>query len=649
MNFRLLAAGLVLALSACSGDPEVVSRGAAATPALATQAGTDAGDRVSRSQAPASFASLPDKGSLTAYVPAPPRREGPSTWHRVEVSEAHALRAAATGTLRMAMPGGRIVDYGYKRHIEHPDGNWSWVGSVPGNDRERMVITFGERAAFGTFWRADGPPLQLTMRDGVSWMVERDPSALRGADADGGPDYLVPPRTVRGASMQASPTVAGATASSTPTVDLVVGYTSGFATGLGGQSQAVTRITHLVTLTNEAYSNSGLAAQVRLVRTVQVNYADATDNNQALYQLSGSDGGASVSVPSSLQPIREAREQAGGDLVSLVRKFSEPENEGCGVAWLIGGGGTSFTSNDAPWGYSVVSDGSDGGYYCREETLAHELGHNMGQNHNQEDAGDPGVHAYSYGYRESSSTGFFTIMAYRITDSSQYSVPYFANPAVTVQGRPTGVTNVSDNVRSMAQTIPIAANFRASATTFADVPTSHWAYSYIERLYDAGITGGCATSPRQFCPSSPALRDEMAVFLLRSKHGSAYVPPAASGYFGDVPTTYWAASWIERLRTEGISGGCSASPPLYCPRQAVTREQMAVFLLKAKYGSNYIPPKATGVFEDVPVTHWAAAWIEKLAADGVTGGCTTTPKRFCPASTVTRDQMAVFLVRNFGL
>src|SRR3546814_15131477 len=66
--------------------------------------------------------------------------------------------------------------------------------------------------------------------------------------------------------------------------------------------------------------------------------------------------------------------------------------------------------------YSVVSDGTDldegddNTYFCREETLAHELGHNMGQAHNDEDSDTTGVHAYSYGYRETSSIGFYTVM-----------------------------------------------------------------------------------------------------------------------------------------------------------------------------------------------------------------------------------------------
>jgi len=74
---------------------------------------------------------------------------------------------------------------------------------------------------------------------------------------------------------------------------------------------------------------------------------------------------------------------------------------------------------------------------------------------------------------------------------------------------------------------------------------------------------------------------------------------------------------------------------------------MAVFLLRAKHGSGYSPPAATGVFSDVPLSYWAVHWIEQLAAEGITAGC--GGGNYCPENQVTRDQMAVFLVRTFGL
>jgi len=183
-------------------------------------------------------------------------------------------------------------------------------------------------------------------------------------------------------------------------------------------------------------------------------------------------------------------------------------------------------------------------------------------------------------------------------------------------------------------------------TIFVDVPSSYWSWNYIERLYNAGITGGCGSSPLIYCPEDTVTRSQMAIFLLRSEHGSVYIPPNASGtLFGDVPASYWAADWIEQLAAEGITSGCGVG--IYCPETPVTRAQMAVFLLRAKHGSTYTPPAATGVFTDVPANYWAVAWIEQLAAEGITSGCGSGV--YCPDQSVMRAQMAVFLVKTFNL
>ena len=54
--------------------------------------------------------------------------------------------------------------------------------------------------------------------------------------------------------------------------------------------------------------------------------------------------------------------------------------------------------------------------------------------------------------------------------------------------------------------------------TFSDVPSGYWAWRYVERLYAAGITGGCVLSPLQYCPDSSVTRAQMAIFLLKGVH-----------------------------------------------------------------------------------------------------------------------------------
>ena len=45
-----------------------------------------------------------------------------------EVSEAHALRAVVDGGMVIDAPDGKPIRLRYERHVEHPDGNWTWIG-----------------------------------------------------------------------------------------------------------------------------------------------------------------------------------------------------------------------------------------------------------------------------------------------------------------------------------------------------------------------------------------------------------------------------------------------------------------------------------------------------------------------------------------
>ena len=115
--------------------------------------------------------------------------------------------------------------------------------------------------------------------------------------------------------------------------------------------------------------------------------------------------------------------------------------------------------------------------------------------------------------------------------------------------------------------------------------------------------------------------------------------------FPDVPPTHSFYGFIENIFHNGITGGCGGGG--YCPGNAVTRAQMAVFLLKAEHGSTYAPPACAGVFGDVACPSLFADWIERLADEEITGGC--GGGNYCPTNPNTRGQMAVFLVKTFEL
>jgi S-layer homology domain len=94
----------------------------------------------------------------------------------------------------------------------------------------------------------------------------------------------------------------------------------------------------------------------------------------------------------------------------------------------------------------------------------------------------------------------------------------------------------------------------------------------INRVAQAGITVGC--SPTAYCPTLTVTRDQMASFLARALD----LPAAASDYFSDDTGSPHEAD-INGLAQAGITNGCAAGR--YCPRDPVTREQMAAFLHRA--------------------------------------------------------------------
>jgi hypothetical protein len=182
-------------------------------------------------------------------------------------------------------------------------------------------------------------------------------------------------------------------------------------------------------------------------------------------------------------------------------------------------------------------------------------------------------------------------------------------------------------------------------SVFQDVPLGHPLWRFVQSLYNAGVTGGC--SGLTYCPDANVTRDQMAVFLLRSREGSLYSPAACTAApFGDVPVSSPFCPWVRELVARGVTGGCGGGN--YCPSATVTRDVMSVFLLVTREGSGYQPPACTTApFNDVPVSSPYCRWIRELVARGITSGC--GGGNFCPGAPVTRGSMAVFLAATFGL
>ena len=106
---------------------------------------------------------------------------------------------------------------------------------------------------------------------------------------------------------------------------------------------------------------------------------------------------------------------------------------------------------------------------------------------------------------------------------------------------------------------------------------------------------------------------------------------------------------VEALAAEGVFPGTECAPQRFCPDEPLSRRDMAVWLVRLLDTASPTRPDSVR-FVDVPVDQWWAPHVERLAEWDVTRGCAEEPEaRYCPDRTVTRGQMAAFLVRAFDL
>jgi hypothetical protein len=115
--------------------------------------------------------------------------------------------------------------------------------------------------------------------------------------------------------------------------------------------------------------------------------------------------------------------------------------------------------------------------------------------------------------------------------------------------------------------------------------------------------------------------------------------------FLDAPLNHFANAAIETIVDAGLTVGCATAPPLFCPEAAVTREEMAAFIIRA-LGEHDPPVTGFERFDDVPPTSPFFRFIDRLAELGITSGCGA--RRYCPGAPVSREQMAAVILRALG-
>ncbi|MEP6993124.1 MAG: FG-GAP-like repeat-containing protein [Acidobacteriota bacterium] len=183
-----------------------------------------------------------------------------------------------------------------------------------------------------------------------------------------------------------------------------------------------------------------------------------------------------------------------------------------------------------------------------------------------------------------------------------------------------------------------------SAAGFGPV-TYQWRRDGIP-LSDGGPISGSTTATLTIDPVAFTDAGSYDVVVTDSCADATSNTATLSVEFDDVPLTNPFHDDIITIAISGITGGCTTTS--YCPSNDVSRAEMAVLLLKSKFGADHVPPPPPPdpIFPDVPADAFAAAWIDELATLGITGGCGDGNGDYCPDAPVTRGQMAVFLLKT---
>lgn len=374
----------------------------------------------------------------------------------LETAQAEAQGKADAAVLDLNL----FPDRSLRARIERVDqrkDHTAYFGKLEGTDGELLFVV-QDGVVAGSI-RGGGKLYQIRFAGGgVHEVQEVDPGLLA---PDGEP--LVAEAEEEGAAADSADIVAAGDDGTQ--IDVLVAYTAAARSAAGGTSAIQALINLGITETNQAYLNSGAIQRVRLVRTVEVVYTESGNIGTDLSRLRATADGF-------MDNVHTLRNTYGADLVHLITN-----NGGgyCGLAYVMESVSNAFKTN--AFGVTART--------CVSPNLsfAHEMGHNMGLQHDRYVDQSNVPYPYSHGYTNQAAflpgapvnKRWRTIMAYNTecqdNGMSCTRLMYFSDPRRFYTGDRMGVAGTSPssstdgpaNARaSLNNTRATVANFRAT-------------------------------------------------------------------------------------------------------------------------------------------------------------------------------------------
>lgn len=349
-----------------------------------------------------------------------------------QVSARLEVLRAAPPRLELPLAAGKIRTAELTGFESRGADSYTWRGRWTEGEGSVTLTVHGPELA--GFIEADGAVYEIVPRgDG-----QRGTSSLTLLDTDRFAECATSERqaVTEAPSLEIGDIAGQPQADSAARIDVMVLYTSTARSAAGGTAAIKAVAQAAVDAANTAYANSQITQRLRLVHTQEVTYNEASGDYYNHLDW--------VTADPAVAALRNAYR---ADLVDLLVQ----DGEFCGLGWLMNNVSSSFAGS----GFTVTTRTCAVGNL----SFAHELGHNMGAQHDPSNAGSSPSYPYSYGHF---INGLYrTVMSYNTQCPSGCTrVAYFSNPDVSYLGQPTGIANARDNHRTLNNTAAVVANFR---------------------------------------------------------------------------------------------------------------------------------------------------------------------------------------------
>ncbi|MDE2852324.1 MAG: fibronectin type III domain-containing protein [Acidobacteriota bacterium] len=366
----------------------------------------------------------------------------------------HDLLRSAPQRLEFELPDGRVLAPEMRVFEDRGDGNAMWVGGYPELGYDSVVLTLHDGQLLGRLGLPEGGTYWLRPGSGSTGLLTEARETSAGACGGG----VVPERdpvVPAVAAQRSEPPGSAVSASNHDRVDILMLYTPGAATRLeqAGWGEPGVVMQAAMDYLNLVFRNNQFPVTARM--------AHHQEAPAALGQVV-----SPLGALANDRDVLDLRIEHEADLVHLF--FAETPGF-CGQAFVMLRGHTPASFWQLGYGVTTVGGGCvdiasqvrDDEHASQFETFAHEIGHNLGGQHDPDNAesawenrNSQPVYPYAFGHHNfEPQPNVKSVMSY----NEGRQAPFFSNVRVTHRGYVIGVANERENERAFRQTLPLIA------------------------------------------------------------------------------------------------------------------------------------------------------------------------------------------------